>query len=311
MNLVNFFRFQKRLLESLFPENWFIQTKKRNHPAFLRWDLCNRIIAQKGVILYPEQEKELNIIGRILLDSHILCQITGGSFQNLTLGSLDIYGDESIEKKIISRVVDEHQFEDVMTELYIGAWHKTRGHKVIPIEEDGFPDLKVAVPSVFTPIFIECKHLWTSSKRRIEDVVRKANKQLRKIRKKSYGVLLLDLNIPVKAGKVSDDVLPNDLVERLEVIESSLSGKKNRSVGVSVIVWDDHMILGKPPEPTFVVFRRRYKLINHQQPKVIVPNNIPLFEGFTVTYWLRWTHRFKFDTSESGSRWDSSSSILR
>lgn len=288
LDLLNY---QKRLLEELFPEEWFFQTKNKTHPAYFRWTLCNRLIKQ-GVIRFPEQERELSEIGRILLDSYILSLVTKSDMESLKLGSLELYGDKKVQKKILSRVSNSKQFEDIMTELYIGAWHLTKGHNVIPFEEEGFPDFKIKFPNVTIPAFFECKHIWTHSKRRIVDVVRKANKQIKKPRERGYGILLLDLTIPTSAGQVENDRLPIPIKETINVIKSSLSGKKNRSVGAVLIVWDDQMRIGYPPERTLLTFRRRCIRVNHTQPNIVVPDTLSLFDGFTVEFWVTWLPRF-------------------
>jgi len=74
-------------------------------------------------------------------------------------------------------------------------------------------------------------------------------------------------------------------------VQSALSGEKNQSVGAAIIVWGDYMLMGIPPDSTLVAFRRRYKCVSHRNPNLPVPENLPLFEGYTTTYWLRWTPR--------------------
>lgn len=293
MKQIEFFQWQKEILEKLFSPEWFLETKQENHPAYLRWALCEKIIEQEGIIRFPEQKERLHEIGRIVLDSYILVVLTEGNHQQLKLGSLDLYGDEAVQKKIRSRITNPGQFEDLMVELYVGAWHKTKNHTMDPIEKEGYPDLRIKIPSISIPVFIECKHLWSSSKNRLQKVIKKANKQIKKaaeeVKIPSYGAVILDVSIPVAAGQVENDNLSDELYEMIEVVQSALSGGKNRSVGAAIVVWDDYMINGSPPNSTLVAFRRRYKRVLHKD--VAIPENLPLFEGYTTTYWLHWTPR--------------------
>jgi len=295
MKQIEFFQRQKEILERLFSPDWFLETKQKNHSAYLRWALCKKIIEQEGMIQFPEQKERLHEIGRIVLDSYILVALTEGNPQQLKLGSLDLYGNEVVQKKIRSRITNPRQFEDLMVELYVGAWHKTKNHTIEPIEKEGYPDLKIEIPCISIPVFIECKHLWTSSKNRLQEVIKKANKQIKKaaeeIKIPSYGTVILDVSIPAVAGRVDNDNLFDKLQEMIDVVQSAISGGKNRSVGAAIVVWDDYMIIGNPPNSTLVAFRRRYKRILHKNPISAIPRNLPLFEGYTTTYWLRWTPR--------------------
>lgn len=288
--LIDLLKYQKRLLEGLFPENWFLKTQKKNHPAYVRWDLCNRIIKQNGIIKFPEQRNELTEIGPILLDSYILSQITGSDMKDMSLGSLS-YGDKAVQKKILSRVTDEDQFEDIMVELYIGAWHLSEGHKVTPIEQEGLPDLKVEIPNLSHPAFIECKHLRTRTERRVTDIVRKANNQIKRVKERCYGIMVVDATVPVAAGTVNDDHSPTKVQEISKIISSALSGKKNSSVGTILVVWDDNMILGQATQETMIAFRRRHMRIEHTEPNTVVPHTLPLFDGFTVDFFITWHPR--------------------
>ena len=153
MESVEFFRRQKILLEDLFPESWFLKTKKKRHPAYIRWDLCRRMINQNGIIKFPEQKDELAEIGRIVLDSYIISLITRGDVQRLSWGSLSLYGDKLVQTKIRSRITDPEQFEDIMVELYTGAWHISKRHTVTPIENKRLPDFKVEFSNITYPIY--------------------------------------------------------------------------------------------------------------------------------------------------------------
>lgn len=295
MRRIEFFHRQKEILEKLFSPEWFLEAKQKKHPAYLRWSLCKKIIEQGGTIQFPEQKERLHEIGRIILDSYILVALTEGNPQQLKLGSLNLYGNETVQKKIRSRITNPKQFEDLMVELYVSAWHKTKNHAIDPIEKEGYPDLKVEIPNINLPVFIECKHLWSGSKNNLQDAIKKANKQIKRAVKEkkfpSYGAVILDVSVPVAAGHVQNDNLPDKLQRIIDVVQSSLSGEKNRFVGAAIVVWDDYMLMGNSPDSTLAAYRRRYKRVSHRNPNLPVPENLPLFEGYTTSYWLHWTPR--------------------
>ncbi len=305
---IQFFNKQKEILNDLFPSDWYQNTKNYRHPAYQRWDLCNTIIQQQGVIRYPEQKNELSNLGKIILDSYILLQISQGNFKKFLLGSLSNYGDLAVETKILSRITEQTHFESLMLELCIGAWHISKGNKVSPLEIEGYPDIKVEFSNTKIPAYIECKRVETKTLRRISDVIRKANNQIKRVDEDAYGFVVLDLSTPVSAGKVDNDTLPHTLSERLLVIKSALSGKKNRSIGAAIVVWDDFMELGKPPEKTLIAFRRRMLRIDHSKPRRIVPRKMKIYEGNTVELFINWTPRFfsGYLSSSSIGKWDSS-----
>lgn len=295
MEQIEFFQRQKEILENLFSPEWFLKAKQKNHPAYLRWDLCKKIIEQEGTIQFQEQEKRLHEIGRIVLDSYILVALTEGDIQQLKFGSLDLCGDEEVQKKIRSRITNSKQFEDLMVELYVGAWHKTKKHAIELIEKEGYPDLKIEIPNINIPIFIECKHLWTGSNNNLQDAIKKANKQIKRASKEigfpsyAYGAVILDVSVPAAAGQVENDNFSDKLQGIVDVVQSALSGEKNRALRTAVVVWDDYMIMGNPSNSTLVAFRRRYKSVLHKE--MAIPENLPLFEGYTTTYWLHWVPR--------------------
>ena len=291
MERIEFFELQMKILEKLFPREWFIKARKKSHPAYGRWNLCKQILQEGGIIRYPHQRETFGQIGRLVLDSYILVALTEGNVDMLKLGSLDLYGDEAVQEKIRSRVVNSEQFEDLMVELAFAAWHKSRKHTVIPWEREGLPDLKLQIPGVDVPILVECKRLRSGSKNRLTKVISKANSQIKAAQEPCYGVVVLDVSIPVGVAEVENDELPNQLQDICSTVQSALSGKKNRSVGMAILVWDDSMILGEPPDKTQVAFRRRHLRIRHRMSRKDILETVPLFEGFTTLYTLYWKQR--------------------
>jgi hypothetical protein len=169
------------------------------------------------LIQYPEQFKENSqLLGAILLDSFVICKATHGNPVRMKLGSLKLYGDEKVQKKVLSRITDSRQYRDIMTEIYTGSWHILEGHKITPLEAEGYPDFKVEYPGYSYPVYIECKNLWSPSGTAIRSAIKDANRQLKQAGK-SYGVLNLDVSEAVSAGRVENDELPSGLI-RLRIV---------------------------------------------------------------------------------------------
>jgi len=286
MNPAELFKFYKNILEILFPKDWFIKASE-THEAFQQYKICNKVIAQKGIIKYPEQASELPAIGKIFLNSFVLSKITNSDMSRLIIGSLK-YGNKKVKGKIKQKFPDLQHFQDIMVELYMGAWHITKGNIVTPLEKEGLPDLMVNFPNVSETLYIECKNLHTKDKRRIADVICKANNQLENTKKHCYDCLAIDATIPISAGYVQDDSLPSVASEIIEEIQSLLSGNEYRAIGSAVLIWDDFMILGTPPQKVAIAYRRRCHRIDHKNPKKAILKSISLFEGFTTYYSLRW-----------------------
>jgi hypothetical protein len=291
MGPVQFLQFQKIILEKLFPQDWFSERRRDYHPAYQRWSLCIDLLKRGGQIRFPEQEASLPVVGRLVLDSTVLITLTEGDLQQLRFGSLDLYGDSSVQAFIRSRVTDARQFEDVMVELAFGAWHKSRGHSVEPMEIQNFPDLKILIPQFDLPFFIECKKVRSASLNRLGKEIQEANTQVKAVGTACYGIAVLDVTDPVSAGRVANDTLPPSLNEIIKAVQSALHGNKNHSIGAAVLLWDDYMVFGQAPQTTLVAFRRRFHVLCHDEATQRVPAAASLFEGFTVTYKLSWSPR--------------------
>ena len=128
-------------------------------------------------------------------------------------------------------------------------------------------------------------------------MIKKANNQIKKAAEEtkisSYGAVILDVSIPVAVGQVENDKLSDKLQEIIDGTQLALSGGKNRFVGAATVIWDDYIVMGKPPADILVALRRRCKRISHKNPVLSIPEKVPLFEGYTTTYRLDWTSREK------------------
>lgn len=292
MDRIEFLRRNQRVLEGLFPPGWFLSARRQHHPAYLRWDFCRTLIERNGMLRFPEQAAEFPLLGRILLDSAVLVALTRGDPGQLTLGNIDLLGDGPVQQKIRSRLPDSNQYEDVMVELSTAASLQTRGYQVRLVEREGHPDLHVHLPRRSEPLLVECKRLSTDSPDRLHRHIKKADQQLAKghaeVGGRAYGVLVLDASPVVSAGRVVDDALPPVLETLLGRIELELASGRRPSIGTVLVLWDDYMVLGTPPERTMVAFRRRVRRLSQLGSIRAVPDDEPLVEGWTVTYTLIW-----------------------
>ncbi len=284
MNKLDFFRHQLEILECLFPTNWFLKPRT-DHPAYKRWELCKRMVAQNGILMYPEQDGDLPLITKIVLDTSIFIAISKGSLQNLEFGSLSFYGDNKVLKKIQKRVIIAEQFEDIMVELSFGAWHITKSHLVEPLEVENYPDLKIVLPNATVPLYSECKRIKQDGENNLKLRINKANSQVKSTNEVCFCVAVLDVSSPITILRVTDDSLPNRLNEIVSKVGRILRDKQNRSIGAALLIWDDYMIMGNPPHRILVAYRRRSIPIYHSSKKVRkkIPESLPLFDGFTVT----------------------------
>lgn len=212
----------------------------------------------------------------------------------LKLGSFDLYGDTAVRKFIQTRVTEEDLFEDVMVQLAFGAWHKSEEHIVTPSEQEGFPDLEVSIPTNTLPFLFDCKRVKSGTKKKIRKVINKANSQVKVPGKKAYGVATVDISEVVGIRRVEDDEVPNIVKQVASFVKSELREGFNRSIGAVVLMWDDYLTYGQPPEKMLFAFRRRYVIIYHPAPLEVIPANTSLFNGYTVEYTIHWEPRPDF-----------------
>lgn len=286
VNFISLLKSQISVLEHLFPPGWFRQPAATSHPAYQKWKLCQELLTRGGKIGIHETDL-LPQLARVFLDTSIIVTITKGDFQKYEAGSIRFYGDENVQKKLRTRVCYPNKFEDIMVELSYAAWNLQRGNAVEPLETDG-PDFLIKSSLLELPLYVECKHLRSGTRNRLQKEVRDANSQLKRVGTSSYGIAVFDVSDLIGVLRVDNDTLPPRLNEITAIIQNSLHAGKNRSIGAVLLIWDDYMLLGQPPDRTMVAFRRRGLVVPHSQPHKQIPPHVPLFEGFTVEFRLHW-----------------------
>lgn len=163
-----------------------------------------------------------------------------------------------------------------------------KGTRQPPLEENGFPDFILEVPEEEFPIYAECKRIIADSvETRIGSSIKKANwqvKNIKKLRGCGHGLAVLNVSAYVAPQPLTDE-LPPEIHLLSEFTQSTVSGKKNRSISGVVLLWDQFNVVNEDGVPYFLlVTRRRHLLVRHSpEPGVLaLPEHIPLFEGQTA-----------------------------
>lgn len=287
---IEFYKASIHLLEEIFPENWFLETKEINHRAFLHWCLSHVLLAQNGAINLHSQFYLLPDFARMLLDMQALIKVSEGDLNFFKFGSFDGYGNSDVKTKIESRLTDAKLYEDLMVELNIGGWYKLETDNIVtPLEKDGHPDIKIQFENSNDILFVECKNLWIHNKNRINKIIKKANRQIKTAASSepnnSYGSVVLNVSIPSSVGLVKNDIIPNKIQEINKDINSAINGNKNKSVDAVIVFWEDYLIYDHYLMTNFA-FRHNIEHVYHKNPDSSIPRSLTLFEGSTVEYSL-------------------------
>lgn len=276
-------RYSKSVLENFFPKNWFSDKVDITHDAYVQWDICNKFMAHEGHVNYPQQAWMLPILSRAVINAFLLNKLTDGDTNRLVIGIFD-YGQKRVHKKILSRFPDSEQFQDMLVELEIGAWHMTNSDKVTPLETEGLPDIEIEIAGYSDTMYVECKNLRSRDERRIADIVNKANAQLENTKSNSYGCLVIRVAEVTNLGVTAEGTKPPEVMQVAKVVESLLVKEQNRATSSVIIIWDAFQIMGQPPENVGVCYIRKSMRINHSNPKRAIPPNVKLFEAFSLFY---------------------------
>jgi hypothetical protein len=275
---LDFFRAQQVLLEGLFPSGWLTKAKNAAHPAALRWRLLQRVIDQRGIMLFPEQDADLPLLSRTVLDGALIAQATEGDVSNLMAGPLSKYGSIDVGKKIRSQVTSPDAFEDIMLEVSFAAWHKmVPRHAVDPLEVAG-ADFKIRLPddALLVP---ECKRIVSATERRLTKEVQYANRQIKQI-PGDYGVAVFDVSIAAQAAHAEFvDEAPAVIRDLERLVIPALSGPKNRRVAEVILLWDVYLV-----QKPIVLMNRRYRRIAHRPDPGVrrIPAEVAVYSGLAT-----------------------------
>jgi hypothetical protein len=289
------YRRMQAVLASLLPDRWFEDPRNASHLAAQQWRLCQLLIDQNGTLVYPPQAPLIPALGQLLLDTFTWIGVTGGDSRALKIGELEGYGDILVRKKIESRARDPAQYRDLMTELAIGGWYRSKGI-VTPFETEGYPNLRVdngAEP----PLLIECKRLRVTSEARVRAVIKKANSQIKRAGREAVGpydgAVVLDLADAVGVRYGSSEWRPAVVNDVIDHAHRALSGEKYRSIRRAWVTWDSYRYAHghrSAAEPISVLaFQRRVAAVLHSGPVIATAANTPAFGGYTTAHMFLWS----------------------
>jgi len=241
------------------------------------------MLAQNCQIRIPEDNDLLDKIASMFLDGYIWTFLTKGDLKNMQMGKLDFLGDDKVQKKILSNISNPEKFLDLMVELYAYAWNKLENSKVTLLEETGLPDIKIVEKDI--EFFVECKNLKTINKNKIQQRIKKANKQIKNTNSSKKGAVVLDISSIVGINKVETDDLYDDINRIKNIVQDALNENQNRSIMYAILVWDDYMVMSDMKQKSLIVYRRRKLIVPHFQNKSI--SQFPLvFNGYSSVYSL-------------------------
>jgi hypothetical protein len=273
---------QKRLLEELFPAGWFLPENWRwhlQHPAYIRWRLCEDLLAEKGC--YDIQLAHIFLSA--LLDNFTLIDATRGTPEAQKLGDLANYGDEAVCRRLRAEIQHPRKFLDVLVEVFCAAWHVSRRHEVTATEKPGMPDLALGIPGWVLPIQAECKRVGKDAGySRFQEVIAKANSQVKCTGQRCYGVAYLDVSHRVDKASFGSSV-PNEIAKIQEAVQRCLRLHYS-SIGSVVLLWKEHTILPVRDGSERIACALQYRshLIRHTVPKEPLPEDPePIMLGYT------------------------------
>jgi hypothetical protein len=277
---------QKRLLEALFPAGWFSTKGKQHwqHPAYIRWRLCEELLAREGRIRIPDDLEVIQTLLSAWLDSMTLIESTRGSVDALELGDLANYGDEAVCRRLRAVIQEPNQFLHALVEVSCAAWHVSRGHDVTATEDKGMPDLALEIPGWRLPIKAECKHVEkNTSYSRFQKDIEDANRKIKRTNQHCYGLLYLDVSDRVAKASFEDS-LPDEIVKIQETVQRCLR-QHYTSVGGVVLLWKDYITqpMKDGSEGVGCILRYRSHLIHHKKPNNPMPEDPEsIIFGYTV-----------------------------
>jgi hypothetical protein len=269
---LDFIKAQKTLLETLFPNRWFVNAKGKNlkHPAYIRWQRCEDLLARNGRIQLPADNKILDTVMVALCDNLSLIQSTRGSVDAQKLGDLANYGDKAVQERLRAVIQVPDQFFDILVEVACAGYHVSRGHEVKVTENEGMPDIELEIPGWTLPIQAECKCVKYSG---FKNSIEKANKQIKKASQPCYGLVYLDIS-QRSADRASfwSDSLPNEFAQIQMEVQHCLR-EFNTSVSGVVLLWKDQIVLKMNDGGALCFHRYRSVLIRHRKPKQPLPED--------------------------------------
>lgn len=253
----------RRVMEAMFDDDGLksLRAKKPLHPAIARFDAILQLRREAGRLSVPLHERALLQVTQQMLDeSTWVPEKLGADFWSFL-------PDTRTRARTVGALNNEAQYDDTMAELFYWGWLRQQGYVAERRERDGLPDITVSLDGGIQ-VRAEVKRLrYRSAIRRVAEIIKKANKQLRRQPVPGSGVLFISLDIPLEPA------LPGDAVpESVQLYERAVRAatqSDNSSVGQVVITWEDFSRHGDPPDPVGYFVRRRSIAIEHAAPQCL------------------------------------------
>ena len=281
----SFVRQELSMLEDLFDDTGLskLRVQAPEHPGIKRYDLATSYLTKRQILQYPDESDMAVNIGSLVLDR--LAQ-TGGQLDEQLW---EIVGDENARKQIRARLLDPSQFWIQLSVLNCWSLLRSKGLVAELIEATGFPDILVNRGQT-NECWLEVKHIQpTTNPTHVRKTIVKANNQIKRAKPDGVGLLFLYFERSAQRA-VFDDTPPADVEPYLAAVKRELESGFSKSVSQVIVAWDDHIILGGPPEPTAYFFRRVSKVVEHPAPRaspILASDALTL--GRTVMTMIRWS----------------------
>jgi hypothetical protein len=267
-------------LETLFEDMGLKALRARvpQHPAVQRYDALLATVS--GVaIRWPDETDQVATVGTAFLDSL--------EFDSSPIGETwSRLADSGTLHQIRSRLRDPEQFLDQLAVLRCWSLITNAGTPAEIRELEGFPDIQ-AHPSA-DDVWVEVKRIRPGTPAtRVRAVLKKANSQLKKAHADASGIAYVAIERPIVSAAL-DDSIPSFVTECIGEAKRELASGNSKSVGRVIIVWDDLIVLGEPPQATMYFFRRRTISLDHHGPRSIPTLATGEAFGRTVALSLNW-----------------------
>jgi hypothetical protein len=293
MQGVQVFKIQKEIIESLMGQEWLNRSVNRikNHPAYIRLEVCNKLISQNDAIRWPDDLEVIKEIFLIQLDNLDLIKMSGTEIdkfdmKSLILGNFISYGDIKVQHRLRAILEEPIHFLSQITEINFASWAKSKGFEVTASEDEGAPDFLISNgEDVYQ---VECKRIIESlNHKRIKKNIRKANSQFKSVKSVVPNIVYIDLSDVIDSnnylvhgdGGFDDPIQENIISEVKSTVTESLT-HQNSSVSAVLVSWVDYRILGGPCKNYFAMYsmNRKSMLIHHNNPITSLYENSQLSE---------------------------------
>lgn len=277
------FRLHLSLLESLYDVD-FLGKHPPKHPAQIYWKMCIEILEKGGAINWNATDEYFRKLLHMASESCTLINLGKGGIEELRIGDIKIYGDVAVQKKLKSRLPNPTHYYPLMLELSFASYNISQNHKVVPLELENQPDLRIDTEELDIPIYVECKCLESISENRIYSTIRKANKQLKSVGLNSCGIIVLDISnaITQVLEDVNTDETPIEVQRVIDLAKQAISGEKNRSVSRIIIRWAKALKL-EDAKQKCLFLTHYYQEIDHENVNgtQLLPKDTNLYKGET------------------------------